>query len=104
MISDMSVIRERGFRALTKELGSSGMVMFIRQFESGSGNYTEEREDLHKDITIDDVVSAIKRRKQQWFLTICRDIFPVYENAWKSTKNNIFDRFFIQIAELWEGN
>ena len=65
MINDMTAIRERGFTALTKELGPSGMAMFIRQFENGSGNYTDEREALHKDITIDDIVSSIKKRKQQ---------------------------------------
>ena len=61
----MTAIRERGFMALTKELGASGMAMFIRQFENGSGNYTEEREDFSKDITIDDIVSSIKKRKEK---------------------------------------
>jgi len=65
MISDLSVIRERGFKALTQELGPSGMAVFIRQFENGSGNYTYEREELMKDLTIDDIVSSIKKRKQQ---------------------------------------
>ena len=65
MISDMNVIREKGFDALTKELGPSGMAIFIRQFDNGSGNYTEEREELHKDVTIDDIVASIKRRKMK---------------------------------------
>ena len=63
MTSDLSTIRERGFNALTKELGPSGMAMFIRQFEKGSGNYTEDRDELLKDLTIDDIVSSIKTRK-----------------------------------------
>ena len=65
MISNLSVIRERGFNALTKELGPSGMAIFIRQFENGSGDYTVEREELFKDLTIDDIVSGIKKRKEQ---------------------------------------
>ena len=65
MISDLSAIREKGLNALTKELGASGMAIFIRQFENGSGNYTEEREELLKDVTIDDIVSSIKKRKEQ---------------------------------------
>ena len=65
MTSDLSTIREKGFNALTKELGPSGMAIFIRQFEGGSGNYTEEREELLKNLTVDDIVSSIKKRKNQ---------------------------------------
>jgi len=64
MTSDLSVIRERGFNALTKELGSSGMAAFMRQFDNGSGNYTDEREELLKDVTIDDIVASINNRKE----------------------------------------
>ena len=64
MTYDLSEIREKGFNALTKELGSSGMAIFIRQFENGKGNYTEERDELLKDLTIDDIVASIKRRKE----------------------------------------
>ncbi|MCL1819090.1 MAG: hypothetical protein FWG36_00375 [Oscillospiraceae bacterium] len=63
MISSLSEIREKGFDALTKELGPSGMAIFIRQFESGKGNYTEERDELLKDLTIDDIAASIKRRR-----------------------------------------
>jgi len=34
------------------------------QVENGSGNYTEERDDLQKDITIDDIVTGIRMRKK----------------------------------------
>jgi len=63
MTSNLSAIRERGFSALTKELGPSGMAIFIRQFDNGSGNYTEERDELLKNLTIDDIVASIKKRK-----------------------------------------
>ena len=65
MISDLKAIREKGFNVLTKELGSYGMAIFIRQFENGSGDYTEEREKLLKDLSVDDIVSSIKARKRQ---------------------------------------
>ena len=61
MISNLSVIREKGFKALTKELGGSGMAIFIRQFEKGDGDYTKEREEALKDISIDDIVLSIKK-------------------------------------------
>jgi len=62
-IGDISAIRERGFNALARELGPSGMVVFMRQFESGRGNYTEERDGLIKGLSIDDIVMSIKRAK-----------------------------------------
>ena len=63
MTYDLSEIREKGFNVLTKELGPYGMAIFIRQFENGKGNYTEERNELFKDLTIDDIVASIKKRK-----------------------------------------
>ena len=63
MINNINTIREKGFKALTKELGASGMAIFIRQFENGSGDYTKEREETLKDVSIDDIVSSIKKRK-----------------------------------------
>jgi hypothetical protein len=46
-------------------LGTAGTVNFLRQFESGSGNYTKEREQLLDGITIDDIVARIEKRKKQ---------------------------------------
>ena len=63
MTSDLTTIRERGFNALTKELGAFGMAAFMRQFDNGSENYTEEREALHKNLTVDDIVTSINNRK-----------------------------------------
>ena len=65
MINEASVIREKGYNALIKELGASGMAIFIRQFEGGKGDYTEEREALLENIDIDDIVASIKKRKNQ---------------------------------------
>ncbi len=65
MNNDLTLIRERGFNALLKELGPSGMARFIRQFDNGSGNYTEEREELLKDVTLEEIVGSIKTEKLQ---------------------------------------
>jgi hypothetical protein len=59
------MIREEGFRVLKKELGTAGTVNFLRQFESGHGDYTEEREALLKENSIDDIVARIEKRKGQ---------------------------------------
>jgi len=63
MNNNLSVIRQEGFKALNRELGAVGTVIFIRQFENGYGDYTKEREAKLKDVTIDDIIESIQRRK-----------------------------------------
>jgi len=38
------VLRKAGLEAVAKALGPLGLVRFLQQFETGSGNYTKERE------------------------------------------------------------
>lgn len=59
-------IRERGIEALVKALGPVGMARFLQQFEIGSGDYTRDREEWLKELTVRDVVEEIKslRKKQ----------------------------------------
>ncbi len=42
-------LRIRGFKALADALGWANAVLFLRQFEPGIGNYTEERETILPD-------------------------------------------------------
>lgn len=56
---DPNIIRKKGLEALAKELGPLGMTCFIRQFSTGEGNYTKEREEIQKDVTIDDIIKQI---------------------------------------------
>ncbi|MDR3002103.1 MAG: hypothetical protein LBU89_12680 [Fibromonadaceae bacterium] len=63
MNADLSVIRERGLEVLRKELGPVGTAYFVRQFSSGSGNYTEERRCLQKNTSIEEIANRIKQRK-----------------------------------------
>ena len=59
-----TIIRKLGIDALTKELGPVGMAYFIRQYDRGEGNYTEEREALLAGDTMDDLLREIKARQQ----------------------------------------
>ena len=51
-----------GVDALARELGPTGMVRFLRHFESGRGDYTLERDERLGD---DDVATLAKRIKAQ---------------------------------------
>ena len=58
--SDPVTIRKIGLEVLTKELGPLGMALFMRQYDRGYGNYTEERNELLKDITIEDIEKELE--------------------------------------------
>ena len=62
MIGNLNVIRNEGYRALTRELGAAGTAVFLRQLENGSGNYTEERQATLDDNPVDTIAERIRKR------------------------------------------
>ena len=62
MIGNLNIIRNEGYRALTRELGAAGTIVFLRQFESGSGNYTEERRAMMEENSVDAIAERIRKR------------------------------------------
>ena len=68
MIADTKPLAEitaQALRLLYQQMGVVNTVRFISQFTAGYGNYTEEREKLFGDMSLDDIISAIKREKSQ---------------------------------------
>jgi len=63
MNSNMALIREKGINVLTKELGLIDAIQFLRMFEAGTGNYTEERRTLLKDFSVNDIAKSIREEK-----------------------------------------
>ena len=62
---DPAIVRKAGLDALKKELGVVGTVCFMRLFEPGYGNYTEEREKLLEHITLEDAIKGIRELEKQ---------------------------------------
>lgn len=58
-------IRSAGIEALKRELGVVGMVRFLQMFESGRGNYTEERHQWLDQMTLDDIYTRIQAKRQE---------------------------------------
>lgn len=56
-------IRQLGIEALAKALGPVGMVRFLQQFETGSGDYTRSRDELLQDATLEEILSQIKEQR-----------------------------------------
>jgi hypothetical protein len=50
---------------LVKALGPVDMARFLQQFELGSGDYTRDREEWLRGITIDGAVAEIKNHRKQ---------------------------------------
>ena len=56
-------VSQAAIRLLYRELGVVDTVRFLSQFTVGYGNYTEEREHLFADLTLDQAIAAIKATK-----------------------------------------
>lgn len=54
------IVRQAGMSALKKELGTVGTTYFMRQFSSGQGDYTAEREKLFDGITLDEILENVR--------------------------------------------
>lgn len=49
---------------LCREIGVVNTARFLNQFTVGYGNYTEEREQLVGDLTVDEIVQEITRQRR----------------------------------------
>ena len=57
-------INQQEISLLYKELGVVDAVRFLKQFTQGYGNYTQEREVLFANKSLDDIVSEIEKRRK----------------------------------------
>lgn len=61
----LSQITKQAIDVLAKEIGIVDTVRFMNQFTAGYGNYTEERDGLFKDMTLDEILTAVKKAPSQ---------------------------------------
>ena len=57
-------INQQAIRLLYKELGVVDAVRFLRQFTQGYGNYTQERNSLFANKSLNDIASEIEKRRK----------------------------------------
>jgi len=53
-----------GYRALMDALGFDGMIRFLRQFETGQGDYTAEGQQRLEKVSLDDIFAEIDHHRQ----------------------------------------
>jgi hypothetical protein len=56
-------IRQQGLDALVKALGAVGMVRFLHQFDTGSGDYTKERQQWLASLTLEDILGEFRQKR-----------------------------------------
>jgi hypothetical protein len=57
-------VNQQAIHLLYKELGVVDAVRFLKQFTQGYGNYTQEREVIFANKSLDDIVSEIEKRRK----------------------------------------
>jgi hypothetical protein len=57
-------INLQAINLLYKELGVVDAVRFLKQFSQGYGNYTQERDVLFANTSLDEIVSEIEKRRK----------------------------------------
>lgn len=61
----LAEITHEAIRLLYQKLGIVNTVRFLSQFTVGYGNYTEEREALFGNLTLDEIISEIKQSRDK---------------------------------------
>lgn len=63
-IMPLAELNTSAIRLLCREMGVVNTARFIQQFTTGYGNYTEERDQIIGDLTVDEIVAEIKERRR----------------------------------------
>lgn len=61
----LSQITREAVEVLSKEIGIANTIRFINQFAIGYGNYTQERERIFEDMTLEEILGEIKKMRNQ---------------------------------------
>jgi hypothetical protein len=58
-------LRGKGFEILVRELGPANALRFLGLYQAGSGDYTEERDQWLGGLSLEEIETEIKRRRQK---------------------------------------
>ena len=57
-------LQRKGFQALVNSFGIVDAIRFIHQYDSGSGDYTQERHQWLDKLTMEEILADIEKRQQ----------------------------------------
>lgn len=61
----LAEVTQTALRVLCREIGLADTMRFVGQFTVGYGDYTAERDELFSGMTLDDMIAAIKARRDR---------------------------------------
>lgn len=56
-------LHQRGLRALARELGPVGLIRFLQYYHPGEGDYTRDRDQWLKGVTVEQIASEIRTHR-----------------------------------------
>jgi len=62
-IKPLVEINQQAIRLLYQELGIVNAVRFLRQFTVGFGDYTQERDALFANKTLEDIIGEVEKKQ-----------------------------------------
>ncbi len=57
--------RQHALEILQRELGVDGFARFLRVYRPGTGDYTRDRRKWQRDITVQDIMEDIRKRRKK---------------------------------------
>lgn len=64
VIRPIATINQHAREVLVREMGVVDTLRFLSQFQNGAGDYTKERGKLLDGLSLDEIVSEIKKRRK----------------------------------------
>ncbi len=61
----LTEVTQEAISVLLREIGVVNTVRFLNQYSTGYGNYVEERDQLFGHLTLDEIISEIKKDRKQ---------------------------------------
>ena len=61
----LTEVTQEAIAVLLREIGVVNTVRFLNQYSTGYGNYVEERDQLFGHLTLDEIISEIKKDRKQ---------------------------------------
>ncbi|HKQ06330.1 MAG TPA: hypothetical protein VJ464_14440 [Blastocatellia bacterium] len=64
-VKPLAEITHEAISVLCKHFGAANTVRFINQFTKGYGNYTEERQEIYSNMSLEEIVAEIEAKRNQ---------------------------------------
>jgi len=61
----LAEVTQTAIRVLCREIGPADTMRFVGQFTVGYGDYTVERDELFGDMSLSEMIAAIKQKQSQ---------------------------------------